>query len=66
MAEVLNFEKPEAALDENGFIRTATAEHILMTLNFVRSLPGPEMSMICGVTGVGKTSALRHYERTYG
>ena len=60
MAEVLNFEKSEAAPDEPqtaapdeyGFVRTATAERILMTLNFVRSLPGPQMSMICGVTGV--------------
>ena len=67
MPEVLNFEKPEAAVpDEYGFIRTTTAERILMTLSFVRSLPGPEMSMICGVTGVGKTRALKHYLQTYG
>ena len=74
MAEVLDFEKPEAAPDEPqtaapdeyGFVRTATAERILLTLNFVRSLPGPQMSMICGVTGVGKTRALLHYLQTYG
>ena len=64
MPEVVKFEKPHAVTaDPSGFVRTQTAEEILRSLVFVRSINGPAITLISGASGIGKTETLLHYER---
>ena len=64
MPEVVKFEKPnEITVDPCGFVRTQTAEEILRSLVFVRSINGPAITLISGASGIGKTETLLHYER---
>ena len=60
--EILRFEKPEfQTLEPGGYIETATAADILLSIDLIRSIEGSALTMIAGAPGVGKTRTLRHY-----
>lgn len=64
MAQIVRLEKPQVrGPNPDGFILTETAEDIFRSLALVRSINGPAMTMISGAPGVGKTEALRQFER---
>jgi hypothetical protein len=47
--------------DIGDFVRTETAVDIHRSLDLVRQIGGPAMTMIAGVPGTGKTEALKNY-----
>ena len=60
--EILRFEKLEfQTLEPGGYIETATAADILLSIDLIRSIEGSALTMIAGAPGVGKTRTLRHY-----
>lgn len=64
MAQIVKLEKPQVrGANPDGFILTETAEDIYRSLALVRSINGPAMTVISGAPGVGKTEALRQFER---
>ncbi len=64
MAELLQFSRPLPA--DDTFIRTAVADDILRSIDLVRHIEGPAMTMVSGAPGVGKTGTLDHYARITG
>lgn len=71
MAEVLKFATPEAEASRalrttGGFVMTRTAADIQRSVDLIRSIDGPAMTMICGAPGVGKSATLREITRNLG
>jgi len=71
MADVLKFATPEAeppkALPRaGGFVMTHTAADIQRSVDLIRSIDGPAMTMISGAPGVGKSATLREIARNLG
>jgi len=67
MPQIVQLEKSKVrGPDPTGFIRTETAEDIMRSLELVRSISGPAITMIAGAPGIGKTETLRHYHRELG
>lgn len=67
MAEVLKFATPAAATPVgDGYVMTQTAADIQRSVDLVRSINGPAMTMISGAPGVGKSAALKEIARKLG
>ena len=57
MAEHLKLAKPSLP-DAPDFVRTSTANNILLSVDMIRAQPRPAMTMVCGVPGCGKSTTL--------
>ena len=71
MAEGLKFatpeaEPPKALTRAGGFVMTHTAADIQRSVDLIRSIDGPAMTMISGAPGVGKSATLREITRKLG
>ncbi len=71
MADVLKFATPEAEPPKappraGGFVMTHTAADIQRSIDLIRSIDGPAMTMISGAPGVGKSATLREIARNLG
>lgn len=56
-AEHLKPAKPSLP-DAPDFVRTSTANNILLSVDMIRAQPSPTMTMACGVPGCGKSTTL--------
>ncbi len=57
MAEHLKLAKPSLPVAPD-FVRTSTANNILLSVDMIRAQPRQAMTMVCGVPGCGKSSTL--------
>lgn len=61
MADHLRLAKTDSPPERGGFVMTDTARDILLTISIVRQLGAPNLGMIAGSPGVGKSEALKHF-----
>lgn len=62
MAELLRIANAQSRPRRQGdFVETETARDIYRSLDLVRTLPGPALTIISGAPGVGKTRCLRQF-----
>jgi len=62
MPEPIPLAKTDPPPEPGGFVTTPTAQKIVDALELITVLPGPQMAMIAGVPGIGKTEAAKHFK----